>query len=101
MRFREEKVALPVNIEAMFNQVMVPDQSRSKQIKAFFIYCGVNHQKQSPKSTNTYATFLGQNVLPHALTMRLSELLETIELNSWKLPSQLDEISTWMTSPNQ
>ena len=29
MRFREEKVALPANIEAMFNQVMVPKADQS------------------------------------------------------------------------
>ena len=57
MRFREEKVTLSGDIEAMFNQVAVPEA-----IKLPFVFFGVNPSSQRSKSTSSCATYLERNV---------------------------------------
>ena len=57
MQFREEKVALSGDIEAMFNQVAV-----RKQIKLPFVFYGVNPPNQRSKSISSCGTYLKRNV---------------------------------------
>ena len=65
MRFRNEKVALSGDIEAMFNQVAVPEADQSA-LRFLWRQSLLNHRL---KSTNTCVTYLERNVRQLVPTM--------------------------------
>ena len=65
MRFRNEKVALSGDIEAMFNQVAVPEADQSA-LRFLWRLSLLNHRL---KSTNTCVTYLERNVRQLVPTM--------------------------------
>ena len=79
MRFREEKVALSGDIEAMFNQVAVPE---ADQVALRFLWC------QSPKSVIEVYQFMrhifGAKCAP---TCANYALLRSAEDNEMEFPT--------------
>ena len=67
MRFRRELIAMSADIDAMFNQVAVPEEDKS--VLRFVWMC-----------TNTSGTFLVRSAPLHVLIMRCDEQLKTIRI---------------------